>query len=311
MRSIAPAAFVAALLCVPAISAQTVDRSAGATASEDVPADVPAVVTNADPSTSPITYTDAAATDADADAADEVATAADTDAAAASPDAATPAPTPALTPASIGVPESAPVDGAPAPSPPATAPAPERDQLQPGQFEWTAAAASNGPGYLGQLIIVISLGEQRAFVFRNGERIALSTISSGKPGMETPAGVYPILEKARMHRSNLYDAAPMPFMQRLTWDGVALHAGKVPGYAASHGCVRLPKAFAQLLFGITDRGQLVVVSQDGSIDALLAAGLPDYLAARIGRADTLLPPPDAAAPDGVSLEYESAFAAPQ
>jgi hypothetical protein len=131
------------------------------------------------------------------------------------------------------------------------------DGLAPGEFRWTPEAAPTGP-----VVVVVSLPEQRAHVYRNGTRIGVSTISSGKPGHETPTGVYEILQKRRDHRSNLYDNAPMPFMQRLTWDGIALHAGRIPGKPASHGCVRLPHAFARELFEITERGMTVVVADE-------------------------------------------------
>ena len=127
--------------------------------------------------------------------------------------------------------------------------------LKPGQFEWSPAIAPAGP-----VTVVVSLPEQRAYVYRNGVRIGVSTISSGRPGFETPSGVYTILQKHREHYSNLYDNAPMPFMQRLTWGGVALHAGALPGYPASHGCVRLPRAFAEKLFEVTSAGTVVVVA---------------------------------------------------
>src|SRR5690606_8804076 len=87
-------------------------------------------------------------------------------------------------------------------------------------------------------------------------------ISSGQPGHRTPTGVFSILQKARYHESNIYSGAPMPFMQRLTWSGIALHAGQLPGYPASHGCIRLPYQFAQRLFGLTRIGARVVVSHD-------------------------------------------------
>lgn len=135
--------------------------------------------------------------------------------------------------------------------------------LQPGEYEWSNDIPADGP-----TVIVVSLPEQRLHVYRDGQRIAVSTISSGKPGKDTPTGVFPILQKKRMHHSNLYDNAPMPFMQRLTWDGVALHAGRIPGYPASHGCVRLPRAFAEQLFELTERDStLVVVADDISHDA--------------------------------------------
>lgn len=130
-------------------------------------------------------------------------------------------------------------------------------ELAPGEFHWTSDALTSGP-----TVVVVSLPEQRLHVYRNGTRIGVSTISSGKPGYDTPTGVFEILEKRRDHRSNLYDNAPMPFMQRLTWDGVALHAGRIPGRPASHGCIRLPEEFAQRLFELTERGTLVVVADD-------------------------------------------------
>jgi hypothetical protein len=112
----------------------------------------------------------------------------------------------------------------------------------------------------GPLVIVVSLDEQQVYVYRNGVAIGVSPISSGKPGYETPTGVYTILQKEREHYSNLYDDAPMPYMQRLTWGGVALHAGHLPGHAASHGCIRLPRKFASELYTATRPGDVVVVA---------------------------------------------------
>lgn len=131
--------------------------------------------------------------------------------------------------------------------------------LKPGEFRWTPEASPAGP-----MVIVVSLPEQRAHVYRNGIRIGISTISTGKPGNDTPTGVFPILQKHEVHHSNLYDGAPMPYMQRLTWDGIALHAGRIPGYPASHGCVRLPKAFAKILFEQTEHGGTVVIADENS-----------------------------------------------
>jgi lipoprotein-anchoring transpeptidase ErfK/SrfK len=109
--------------------------------------------------------------------------------------------------------------------------------------------------------IVISLSAQRAYVYRNGVRIGATTVSTGRKGHETPTGVFTILEKQRFHRSNRYHNAPMPFMQRLTWGGVAMHGGPLPGHAASHGCIRLPHAFARELFGATSLGETVVITE--------------------------------------------------
>jgi hypothetical protein len=139
-----------------------------------------------------------------------------------------------------------------------SAPIEERvDALEPGQFVWADEAAPQGP-----VEVVISLADQRALVYRAGRLIGASTISSGREGHESPIGRFQILEKRRHHRSNRYNSAPMPFMQRLNWYGVALHAGEIPGYPASHGCIRLPAGFAQRLFATTDVGSFVFVTEE-------------------------------------------------
>lgn len=122
-------------------------------------------------------------------------------------------------------------------------------------YFWHPEIAPSGP-----LVMVVSLDEQYLYVYRNGVAIGASPISSGRPGYETPTGIYTILQKEREHRSNLYDDAPMPFMQRLTWDGIAMHAGKLPGHPASHGCIRLPQSFAEKLFATSQRGAVVVIA---------------------------------------------------
>ena len=144
--------------------------------------------------------------------------------------------------------------------------------LQPGSFSWAPERSPSGP-----VVLVVSLPEQRVHVYRNGVRIAVSTVSTGIKGRDTPPGSYEILQKQLMHHSNLYDDAPMPFMQRITWDGLALHAGRLPGHPASHGCVRLPRAFAEKLYGITKLGARVLISEDsglGDLDNLVHPG-PD------------------------------------
>lgn len=108
--------------------------------------------------------------------------------------------------------------------------------------------------------VVVSLPMQRAYVYRGDTMIAAASVSTGKDGKDTPVGVFPILQKREIHRSNLYNSAPMPFMQRLTWDGVALHAGNNPGFPDSHGCIRLPTAFAKKLFSVTSVGTNVIVT---------------------------------------------------
>lgn len=127
--------------------------------------------------------------------------------------------------------------------------------LKPGEFTWHPERSGNGP-----LSIIVSLPEQLVFVYRNDIRVASSTCSTGRPGHATPTGIFTILQKDRNHHSATYDDAPMPNMNRLTWAGVALHAGNLPGYPASHGCVRLPLEFSDLLFGITYVGTPVIIA---------------------------------------------------
>ncbi|MGV1752581.1 L,D-transpeptidase family protein [Agrobacterium sp. CG674] len=110
------------------------------------------------------------------------------------------------------------------------------------------------------LQVIISKSEQTLSLYDGGALIATSKVSSGKTGHETPSGIFSILDKRKYHESNIYSAAPMPFMQRLTWSGIALHEGHVPDYPASHGCVRLPAKFAKNLFGMTGRGVHVIIS---------------------------------------------------
>jgi len=129
--------------------------------------------------------------------------------------------------------------------------------LQPGQFVWEGDAVPSGP-----IVIVVSLAEQRAYVYRNGIRIGVSTTSTGKPGHRTPTGVFVVLQKDKDHHSKTYNNAAMPYSERLTWDGVALHAGGLPGYPSSHGCVHLPSEFARQLFQISPMGMTVVIADE-------------------------------------------------
>jgi lipoprotein-anchoring transpeptidase ErfK/SrfK len=112
------------------------------------------------------------------------------------------------------------------------------------------------------MILVVSLGKQKVDIYRGTTLITSSQVSTGMPGHATKAGVFSILEKQRYHHSNIYSGAPMPWMNRITWSGTALHAGVVPGYPASHGCIRLPFSFAPKLFQITTVGDNVVVTRD-------------------------------------------------
>ncbi len=122
-----------------------------------------------------------------------------------------------------------------------------------------------GPLPKGPLQMVVSIGQQHVTLYANGTKIAQSKVSTGTPGRPTPTGVFSIIEKDRWHRSNLYDAAPMFYMERLTWSGVAMHEGYLPGYAASHGCIRMPSDFASRLWLITRLGVRVVVARNDPV----------------------------------------------
>jgi hypothetical protein len=137
--------------------------------------------------------------------------------------------------------------------------------LKPGEYTWHPEVAPLGP-----MVMIISLPEQLAYVYRNGVLIGSSTVSTGKKGHETPTGVFTILQKHADHYSSIYNQAPMPYMQRLTWSGVALHAGNLPGYPASHGCVRMPYEFAKRLYDESSTGITVVVSDEKEFPSTVA-----------------------------------------
>ena len=138
---------------------------------------------------------------------------------------------------------------------------PDTVTLKAGQYVWEPERAPEGP-----LLIVASITEQVAYVYRNGIRIARSSVSTGRPGHPTPTGVFTILEKEVHHTSSIYNEE-MPYMERLTWGGIALHAGDLPGYPDSHGCVRLPLEFSKLLFGVTTKGATVIIANTHSAPA--------------------------------------------
>jgi len=114
----------------------------------------------------------------------------------------------------------------------------------------------------GPLQIIISIADQRVSLFDNGALIARSSVSTGTQGHPTPLGAFSVISKQRWHRSNIYSGAPMPYMQRITWSGIALHAGVVPGHPASHGCIRLKNEFAIRLWHLTKRGTRVIIAHD-------------------------------------------------
>jgi hypothetical protein len=170
---------------------------------------------------------------------------------------------------------------------------PDPSSLQPGQFFWGSDRAPEG-----QVVIIVSIPGQRVFVYRNAVLIGLSTCSTGKPGYSTPAGLFSVINKFKVHRSAKY-GDDMPDTLRLTRKGVALHGGDVPGYPVSHGCVHLPLSFADQLFELAATGTPVVIG--GHDDHHLVHGPGVTPASRAGKvvaareaARSLVPPgPDA------------------
>jgi lipoprotein-anchoring transpeptidase ErfK/SrfK len=158
------------------------------------------------------------------------------------------------------------------------------------QAELTENASDLKPGDYRQLVdfqpsapvtIVVDIPTQLAGVYQQGQLVVVTTVSTGKKGHETPTGTFRVMGKAVEHYSNLYNSAPMPYMQRLTNDGVSIHAGKIPGVPASHGCVRMPLAMAKLLYGQTKIGtEVTIIDSPAPAEKLeMAAG---------GRADPAL-----------------------
>lgn len=143
-----------------------------------------------------------------------------------------------------------------------------KPSLANGKFLWRPSAGNSEVTR-----VVISLADQMAFAYSDEGLVGVSTISSGNEKKPTPAGIFPILDKKRHHRSIKYDNAPMPYMQRLDQWGIALHGGHLPGYPASHGCVRLPAAFAAKLFAATKVGTLVLIAPEFFDDAQSAPEL--------------------------------------
>ncbi|MFS8039083.1 L,D-transpeptidase [Xanthobacter sp. AM11] len=173
--------------------------------------------------------------------------------------------------------------------------------LTPGTYVWYPERAPDG-----FVAIVVNLADQRAYVYRNGVRIGVSTVSTGKEGHETPTGVFTILGKDVDHHSSLYNDASMPYTERLTWSGVALHAGGLPGYPSSHGCIHLPLAFSKLLFAITHVGTPVIIADAHTApeDVLhpglvMSEGLEQQLA--VSATGQGAPQDAAAAPEAVSM----------
>jgi hypothetical protein len=114
----------------------------------------------------------------------------------------------------------------------------------------------------GPLHIIVTTAKQRVSVYANGTLVGRAPVSTGMPDHPTPMGIFTVISKSRWHVSNIYSGAPMPYMQRITWSGIALHAGKLPGYPASHGCIRLPEHFATRLWALSKIGARVIIARD-------------------------------------------------
>jgi lipoprotein-anchoring transpeptidase ErfK/SrfK len=130
-------------------------------------------------------------------------------------------------------------------------------QVSKGDSKAAAKETAKGP-----LLIIISIADQRISLYDNGSLVARSSVSTGVRDHPTPLGVFSVISKSKWHRSNIYSDAPMPYMQRITWSGIALHAGVLPGYPASHGCIRLTNDFAIRLWHLTKRGTRVIIAHD-------------------------------------------------
>ena len=155
----------------------------------------------------------------------------------------------------------------------------------------------------GPLVIAISINKQNMKIYDANGFFAETPISTGMRGHPTPMGVFSVIAKEKLHHSNIYSGAPMPYMQRITWSGIAIHAGVLPGYPASHGCIRMPMAFAVKMYGWTRMGARVVVTPDEMVPTsfshpLLVAQkiVPQPVAADEPKADA----PPAAKADKVS-----------
>jgi len=163
------------------------------------------------------------------------------------------------------------------------------------EYVWRPEVSPAGP-----VVILVSLDRQKLYVYRNGVEIGRCTVSSGKPGHRTPTGVFTILQKNVVHHSTVYHGASMPFMERLTWGGVAIHAGNLPGYPESHGCVHVPLDFAKQLYAVTSNGTTVIVAEHKSGTASTAG--PGLLFA--------MTPNEAIPPGGTIWQPEKAPAGP-
>lgn len=157
-------------------------------------------------------------------------------------------------------------------------------ELKPGEYWWRPELSPAGP-----VVALVSIPLQVMHVYRNGILIGRTTVSTGSKGHGTPSGVFTILEKKKKHYSAKYNNAPMPNMQRLTWSGICMHSGNIPGYPASHGCVRMPYDFSTLFYHATEKGGTVVIGDAKKVQPHLAANPGMMLAPKDLTPDMLAP----------------------
>src|SRR3984957_18860524 len=203
------------------------------------------------------------------------------------------------------------------PAPEAVSPSPRRKKVRhhsEGRSEGRSkkapkeveAQGKDVPKPHGPLVIAISINQQNMKIYDTNGFFAETPISTGMRGHPTPMGVFSVIAKEKLHHSNIYSGAPMPYMQRITWSGIAIHAGVLPGYPASHGCIRMPAAFAVKMYGWTRMGARVVVTPDEMVPTsfshplLLAQKIvPQPVAADQPKTDA---PPSAKAEKGAADE---------
>src|SRR5437899_4055593 len=137
---------------------------------------------------------------------------------------------------------------------------PPRQKARHHQAKKSEASEKQSAKPQGPLIIAISIEKQNLKIYDANGFYAETPISTGMKGHPTPMGVFSVIQKHKFHHSNIYSGAPMPYMQRITWSGVAMHAGVLPGYPASHGCIRMPMAFAVKMWNWTKMGARVIVT---------------------------------------------------
>jgi len=153
---------------------------------------------------------------------------------------------------------------------PRSLPAARRPQKQPVN---QAEKVKEAPPPPGPHMLIVSVKSQNVSLYANGKLVSQSPVSTGKATNPTPFGVFSVIQRNRHHRSNIYSGAPMPYMQRLTWSGIALHEGKLPGYPASHGCIRLPERYADYLWRTIKMNTRVIVSREDVAPAEIAQTL--------------------------------------